>query len=367
MTVEDIALSFQAGLGVKGVAHLLGCFGSAGAIYTATAVELVRRAAIRPELAEGIAAKSSFRDAEKELRYMAANGISAVASTDAGYPPLLRECADFPHVLYLLGGTDPFGGRMVALVGTRSVTPYGQRMCDRLIGRIAELVPDAVIVSGLAYGVDGCVHRAALMHGLRTVAVVANPLPDVTPSQHRLLARQIVEAGGAIVTELPSRTRRNGAYFIPRNRIIAGMCEGTVVVESAARGGSLSTAGLADGYGRSVMAVPGRADDRCSEGANRLIVRRAASMVCCGDDIVRELGWDMVEGEARMPHRPEPAPQLSADERGLLDCFGPGETLDTDTLCQRSGMTAGNVSALLLGMELCGAVRVLPGRMYEKC
>ena len=364
MTVDDIALTLQKGLGVRGAAHLLSLAGSASAVYAASEGELSGKFGLRSDIARALAAKTAHREAEEELRYMRRHGISAVASTDADYPALLRECPDYPHVLYFVGDAAAFRGRMLSVVGTRAATVYGQQMCDALVGRVAELAAGTAVVSGLAYGIDAAAHRAALRYGLRTVAVIANPLPGVTPVQHRALAHDIAERGGAVVTELHSRTRQNGAYFIPRNRIIAGMGEGTVVVESPAGGGALSTAALADGYGRIVMAVPGRAGDRCSAGANRLIMERRAAMVCSGDDIVRELGWD-IACPGFIPVRESP-PVLNGDERRIMECLHGGEAADMDTLALRSGIPIGQISAVLLGLELGGMVRALPGKRYEK-
>lgn len=365
MTVDDIAITLHRGLGAKGVAHLIATMGSAQAVYAASEEELVARTDLRPELARDICRRTTHRQAEAELRHMRRFGIEAVAATDADYPSLLRDCPDPPHVLYYVGERSALDGRNVAVVGTRMATPYGQRMCDVLVGRLAELEPRLTVVSGLAYGIDGHAHRAALRYGARTVAVVANALPEVTPATHRELARDIVAHGGAIVSELHSQTRQNGAYFIPRNRIIAGMSEGTVVVESPVGGGSLSTAELADGYGRTVMAVPGRAGDKCSVGTNRLIMSRCAAMVCSGDDVVRELGWDIVRA-GEIPARQPAAPLLEGDERRVLEAIGEGETVDTDTLVVRSGVSAGELAAVLLGLELAGAIRSLPGRRYER-
>ena len=365
MTVDDIALTLHRGLGPKGAAHLIAVLGSAQAVYAASEEELVGGAGLRPDLARDIRRRTAHRQAEAELRYMQRHGIGAVAATDADYPALLRDCPDPPHVLYFVGERSALNGRNLAVVGTRMATPYGQRMCDVLIGRLAELETHATVVSGLAYGIDGHTHRAALRYGLPTVAVVANVLPEVSPSSHRDLAREVVAHGGAIVSELHSQTRQNGSFFIPRNRIIAGMSEGTVVVESPVGGGALSTAELADGYGRTVMAVPGRAGDKCSVGTNRLIMARSAAMVCSGDDVVRELGWDIVRvGE--IPARKPAPPLLAGDERRVLEAIGEGETLDTDTLAVRSGVPAGSLAAVLLGLELADLIRSLPGRRYER-
>lgn len=364
MTVEDIELTLQRGLGAKGVAHLLSVMGSAQAVYAAGKGELTGNAGLREDIADNIVRRSCRREAESEMKYLSRHNLSGVASTDSGYPQLLSECPDYPHVLYVRGAVNALQGRMVSVVGTRISSPYGQRMCDVLIGRLAEIDSGTVIVSGLAYGIDASAHRAALRYGLKTVAVIANPLPEVSPSQHRALAEEIIAAGGAIVSELHSQTKQNGSFFIPRNRIIAGMSQGTIVVESPYKGGALETAKLADGYERNVMAVPGRVGDRSSDGANNLIVTRRAAMVCCGDDIVRELGWDITQ-PGIIPERKRNIPLLKPDERRIMECFGEGESLDIDTLTMRSGVPAGQLAVVLLNLELGGILRSLPGRIYE--
>ena len=203
--MDDIALTLQKGLGVRGAAHLLSLAGSASAVYAASEGELSGKFGLRSDIARALAAKTAHREAEEELRYMRRHGISAVASTDADYPALLRECPDYPHVLYFVGDAAAFRGRMLSVVGTRAATVYGQQMCDALVGRVAELAAGTAVVSGLAYGIDAAAHRAALRYGLRTVAVIANPLPGVTPVQHRALAHDIAERGGAVVTEKKCR------------------------------------------------------------------------------------------------------------------------------------------------------------------
>lgn len=364
MDIDDIALTLQRGLGPKTVAHLLSVMGSARAVYAAGEDELIGRAALKREVAKEISRKEFHKEAERELRFLEKNWLWAVASTDELYPSLLRECPDYPHVIYGRGNMEVLGARMLSMVGTRKITPYGQRMCDVLVGRLAELVPGTVVVSGLAVGVDANCHKAALRHGLPTVAVLPNALPGVMPSINAPLADEIVDRGGALITELYSGTKFNGAYYIPRNRIVAGVSEGTVVVESPSDGGALSTASLADGYNRTVMAVPGRAGDRCSDGTNMLIKSRRAAMVCSGGDIVHELGWNITKA-GMMPPRPESVPVLSEDERRLLRCFGEGECLNLDALSLRSGIAVGAVAALLLGLEIAGTVRSLPGKTYE--
>ena len=365
MTIEDIALQMTPGIGVKGAVHLLGVFGSARDIFAAAPDELAGEAGLREEIAREIVRRRGFAAAEKELEHCRRNGIAAIASTDPEYPPLLREIPDYPHVLYIKGDTAALSARCLSVVGTRNATPYGQTMCNRLVEGLAAQVPGLCIVSGLAFGIDVAAHRAALAAGVPTVAVLANPLPEVTPAQHTAVARDILDHGGALVTELHSQTRQNGTAYIARNRIIAGLSAGCIVVESPDSGGSLVTAHCADDYDRSVMAVPGRATDRMSAGTNHLIRNRKAQLVLTADDIVRELMWDLGAEPATL--RPKPAtPQLTPDETGLLGCFRTDDPLSHETLSELSGLDPGELATLLVGLELAGAVRQLPGNRYMK-
>lgn len=358
MTIEDIALQMTPGIGVKGAVHLLGVFGSARNIFAAAPDELAGEAGLREEIAREIVRRRGFAAAEKELEHCRRNGIAAIASTDPEYPPLLREIPDYPHVLYIKGDTAALSARCLSMVGTRNATPYGQTMCNRLVEGLC-------IVSGLAFGIDVAAHRAALAAEVPTVAVLANPLPEVTPAQHTAVARDILDHGGALVTELHSQTRQNGTAYIARNRIIAGLSAGCIVVESPDSGGSLVTAHCADDYDRSVMAVPGRATDRMSAGTNHLIRNRKAQLVLTADDIVRELMWDLGAEPATL--RPKPAtPQLTPDETGLLGCFRTDDPLSHETLSELSGLDPGELATLLVGLELAGAVRQLPGNRYMK-
>lgn len=363
MKLEDIALTFVPKLGVRGAVHLLECFGSASAIYSASADELRQRANLREDIVHSITKRAGFAEAERELEYCRRNNIKPIASTDEDYPTLLREIDDYPAVLYVRGDVKALTRRSVAFVGTRKMSPYGERVCSELISSLADAVPDATIVSGLAYGIDGAAHRAALSAGLKTAGVIANPLPNVTPTANEHLAAEIVGRGGAIVTELNSQTKQNGRYFIPRNRIIAGLCAGVVVVESPEAGGSLSTAAFADGYNRSVMAVPGRITDSNSLGCNILIRNRKAQAILSGRDIVAELLWELDLDS--MPTEQRHKQPLTKGEQSLLAHFD-NEPVHIDTLIERSGLSAGELSLQLMTLELSGAIRPLRGNMYEK-
>ena len=242
MTIEDIALQMTPGIGVKGAVHLLECFGTAAQIFEATEAELIGHAELRPEPARQIVRHTGFSAAEKELKYCRKHNIAAIASTDPDYPALLREIPDYPHVIYVMGDPKILAARTLSIVGTREATPYGQTMCHKLVERLSERVPRLVVVSGLAFGIDAAAHRAALAAQIPTVAVLPCPLPGIMPTQHSALARDMLDHGGALVTELHSQTRQNGTAYTARNRIIAALSAGTWVVESPESGGSLLTA-----------------------------------------------------------------------------------------------------------------------------
>lgn len=365
MTVEDLALQFTPGIGVKGAVHLLEHFGSAQRIFAATEEELTVEAELRPDLARQVVRRTGFSSAEKELKYCTKHGIVPIASTDPDYPALLREIPDYPHIIYVKGNPAVLSECCLSVVGTREATPYGQIMCHRLIERLAERVPRLAVVSGLAFGIDVAAHRAALSAKVPTIAVLPCSLPGIMPTQHTAIARDMLDHGGALVTELHSQTRQKGTAYIARNRIIAALSAGCVVVESPDSGGSLITARFADEYHRAVMAVPGRATDRSSAGTNHLIRNRKAQLVLSAEDIIAEIGWDL--GTAPAALRPEPpTPVLTPDEAGLLGCFRTSDPLSIETLRELSGLDPGELAVLLLGLELAGALRQLPGNRYMK-
>lgn len=365
MYIEDLALTMTQGLGVKGIVHLLEVFGDARSIFAASREELIHRAELRPGVADELLHKGGFAMAERELKHCEHHAIRPIASTDAEYPALLREMPDYPHVIYVTGDPKALSERTLSIVGTRTATPYGQEQTRRLVGELSERIPDLKIISGLAFGIDVAAHRAAIEHGVRTVAVVANPLPEISPVQHTSVARDVLRTGGAIVSELHSQTKLKGVHYLSRNRLIAGLSAGCIVVESPAGGGSLVTAQYADDYHRTVMAVPGRINDRNSLGTNHLIRTRKAQLITSASDIIAELMWDLGENPITFHEQPTTT-DLTRDEAGLLGCFRTSDPLTLDELHALTGVEAGELTALLIGLELAGYVRQLPGNRYLK-
>lgn len=379
MTIEDIALQMTPGIGVKGAAHLLECFSTAKNIFSATKEDLIHFALLREDLALNLVRKKGFSAAEKELRYCEKNHLIAIASTDEIYPPLLREIPDYPHVLYVMGNPEVLSSRCLSIVGTRQATPYGQIVTSQLVEALSSRVSNLSIVSGLAFGIDVAAHRAALAAGVPTVAVLANALPKVMPSQHTDIARDIVEQGGTLISEVHSQCNPKGMGYLARNRIIAGLSEGCVVAESADHGGSLVTASYADGYNREVMAFPGRATDKTSRGTNFLIQRQKAHLILSAEDVLRELNWEhLSEGEGRNEtqgkgeallreeRKKSVEMTLTREEEQLLSCFEGGDAVDMMELTSKSGFDPGMLSTLLIGLELSGAIKQLPGNRYLK-
>lgn len=301
MLIDDIALTMHPEAGCRTVVHLLACFGSAENVYAATEDELRQGAGLKASVARSILNRETHPKARTELEFIARSHLNVLTSDSAEYPRRLLECEDYPHVLYVSGNIDFNAGRWLSVVGTRKITAYGSRMCETLIGQLARLVPDLVIVSGLAYGVDVAAHRAAMHHGIPTVGVLGHPINRIYPPPHTDTARRMVTQGGAVLSEFSSGEEPLRSGFVQRNRIIAGLSEGTLVVESASRGGSLITADMADGYHRTLMAVPGRIGDTYSEGPNRLIRSLKAQMVCSGEEIAELMNWDAPAPKAVQP------------------------------------------------------------------
>lgn len=367
MILDDIALTFVPNLGSRGIYHLIDRFGDAESVYAQNEYSLVLSAELRRDIAQSIINKRGYSEAERELRYCEQRGITATSATDSLYPRLLGEVPDRPHIIYSMGNLEALQSpHILSIVGTRRISSYGTSICVRLISELAERYPDMVVVSGLAYGVDATAHRAALSSGVRTVAVLANTLPNITPAEHRTLAKGILDDGGAIITELHSQTKQNGNYYIPRNRIVAGVADGLFVVESPANGGSLSTAKAADAYSRTIMAAPGRITDSRSEGTNHLIKTNVAQLVTSAEDIALALGWEATEKVAQKIHF-EPR-SMTPKERAVYSTLEDNsDGVSLDAIADKAGLAVSEASAILLNMELSGIVRQLPGKRYVIC
>ena len=305
--------------------------------------------------------------AEQELAWDEEKHIRPLCMNDAAYPARLRECTDAPLVLYYLGSADLNKLHIINMVGTRQCTEYGKDLCRHFIAELASLVPDTLIVSGLAYGVDIQAHRNALQNGMGTVGVLAHGLDQIYPRLHRQTAMEMLPKGG-LLTEYMSETTPEKMNFVARNRIVAGIAEATVVVESASKGGSLITARLAGEYNREVFAFPGRVGDEYSAGCNLLISQNKAQLITSAQDMVDLLGWTTLANEET--HRKQPVQrelfiELTDEEQRVVSVLKGIEGKTMNQLIQEVGISFGQLSALLLGMEMRGIVKQMVGGMYR--
>ncbi len=308
-----------------------------------------------------------LRRAEAETAFAARHAITVLTPADDSYPRRLRECADAPLVIYYRGTADLNGGRIVSVVGTRRCTVYGQDLIRRFTADLRSMCPAALIVSGLAYGVDICAHRESLACGFETVGVLAHGLDMIYPSAHRATALEMMSHGG-LLTEFMSCSKADKVNFVSRNRIVAGMADATVVVESAARGGSLITAGIARGYGRDVFAFPGAVGAPSSEGCNNLIRDNGAALISSAADLVNAMGWE----DETLLQRAKSAgierslfPDLDSDEQRIVGLLQTADDLQLNIIAARTNMPVGKVVSVLFGLEMKGVVRPLAGGMYH--
>ena len=330
---------------------------------------------VSERMADTLASLDSFLPrCEHELTYARDHRIRVVALHDeAAYPSRLRQCEDAPLVLYVLGEVDLNAPRIVSIVGTRRCSERGRDLCTQLARSIAEKCPGTLIVSGLAYGIDVAAHRAALTHGLPTAGVLAHGLDEIYPRAHRPIAIEMLRSGG-LVTEFMSHTQIDKVNFLQRNRIVAGLADAVVVVESPARGGSLNTARLAGDYQREVFTFPGRPSDVLSEGCNLLIRRNGATLITCPEQLLTDLGWERRSNQPEPPQSTPAAdagqgtlfPTLSAEEQTAVDALraADGDMAMTD-LAHALGVPAYKITPLMLALEMKGVVKILPGSRYH--
>jgi DNA processing protein len=357
-----VALSLVPGVGPGRLRALLARFGSAVAVRRAPARQLAAADGVGRQTAEAVAAFRDEAEVERQFARAAQVGAALVTLHDPRYPSLLKRIYDPPPLLWVRGRLVPEDERAVAVVGTRKATPYGKRAAESFAAGLAR--HGLTVVSGLAYGVDAAAHRAALEAGGRTVAVLGSGVDRIYPSRHAALVRQILDAdAGAVVSELPLGAAPDAGNFPRRNRIIAGLALGTLVVEARATGGALITAYEALEQNREVWAVPASLFTEM-EGANRLIRKSHAALVTGVDDVLADL--EGVLGPAA-PSAEAPA-ALAADglnriERQLYDALGP-EPVPLDALCAATGLDASTALVYLLNLEFAGLARQLAGKQF---
>lgn len=317
----------------------------------------------RAALGNAGALQQALERARAEVDFCRENRIAVLPLNAPDYPARLAECKDAPLLLFYRGSAGLNARHVLSVVGTRRITEYGKRLCRELAADLKRLMPDTVVVSGLAYGVDIHTHRAALEAGLDTVGVLAHGLDRIYPSLHRATAAEMTAHGG-LLTEYLTGTNPDKGNFVRRNRIVAGIADGTIVVESADKGGALITAHLAFDYDREVMAFPGRTSDACSAGCNKLIRTATAQLVTCGQDIMDCLMWQVPKPGDSEPQQLRLFPEFTADEERILNALDANEARNLSRLMADTGIPIGVLTATLVQMEIKGWVRKGNGHTF---
>ena len=342
--------------------NLISYCGSASAVFKS------KRSSLRkiPEIGENKAAAvlnfKDFKRAEEEVAFIEKHRIRTSFYASPDYPYRLKSNADCPVLLYQLGVANLNAERIIGIVGTRTPTEYGKQFCEKLVADIQ--ATGTTVISGMAYGIDVCAHKAALNQQLPTVGVLAHGLDRLYPAIHGKYAKAMTQEKGALVTEFISGTLPDRENFPKRNRIVAGLCDAVIVVETARKGGSMITAELAWQYDRVLMALPGRSGDEKSAGCNFLIKTNKAEMIENADDLIRALGWDL---KSKLMPRQKALPlDLSEDENRLFHFFLEKDELEIDEIMRLSSMSSSRAALTLLDLEFKGFIKTLPGKRFQR-
>lgn len=359
----SIALTLCTGIGALTAQRLVQTVGSAADVFACRNDLSQLSPSVQPALLKALETPGIFQRAEQELAFADKHGIACLTMNDEHYPSRLRQCEDAPLYLFFKGKANLNSLRVVSIVGTRHATDYGKQACNDFVRDLSSLCPNLLVVSGLAYGIDITAHRAALANQVPTVAVLAHGLDRIYPSVHRKTAADMLEQGG-LLTEFLTHTEPERYNFVSRNRIVAGMADAVIVIESGQKGGSLITAELAEGYHRDCFAMPGRIYDEHSTGCNRLIRENKAALVQNAEDFVSSMNWGNMH-TVSAPVQRSLFQELTMDENRIVQLLSHQGDLHINTLTVESGIPVHQLSALLFEMELKGIIKAQTGNMYH--
>jgi DNA processing protein len=356
----QIALTLIPNVGCVPAKCLIEHFGNAETIFKAKKKDLSAIENIGLVKANCIKAFEDFKAAEEEIKFIEKYKIQSLFITDENYPQRLLNCYDPPTLLYHKGKADLNTSKILSIIGTRNNTDYGKQITEKLVNDLHEL--NVLIVSGLAFGIDIIAHKSALQNNLETVAVLAHGLHTIYPHQHKTIAKDIVQQGG-LLTEFRNGEKPDKHNFPKRNRIVAGMCDATIVIETAIKGGSMITAELANNYNRDVFALPGRITDSKSAGCNYLIQNNKAVLFSDAKELMESLGWQSKKINKKQQR--ELFIELSEDEKIIINILKEKEQTHIDEINIRSNLSSSSIAAAILNLELQNVVAGLPGKMYK--
>lgn len=359
--LHQISLTLIPGIGDVHAKALVNHFGNAEAIFKAKKKELEEIEGIGSIKAKSIKEFIDFNIAEEEILFIEKYKITPLFITDKNYPQRLLNCYDSPLILYYRGNADLNTSKIISIVGTRNHNDYGKTICEKLVDDLAD--QNVLIVSGLAFGIDSIAHKSALKNDLKTIGVLAHGLDRIYPSQNKSLAKQMIEQGG-LLTDFKSKTNPDKQNFPKRNRIVAGISDAIVVIETGLKGGSLITAELGNGYNKDVFAIPGRVNDSKSEGCNYLIKNNKACLITSANDLLENMGWKENKKPSQKKQR-ELFIELSGDEKIVVNILQQQEQIHIDDLYIKSGLSSSAVAAALLTLEMQNVISSLPGKIYK--
>lgn len=340
---------------------LIEILGSAEAVFKETTHKLSKINGLGAKRIYSIKSEVDIDSAERELKFISDNQIEFLYFKDKAYPQNLKHCIDGPLVLFQKGNIDLLNKPVVSIVGTRKITSHGVGFTEQLVEDLAVFNP--VIVSGFAYGTDITAQRAALNHKLQTIGCLAHGLNQIYPKVHKKYEKDVLDHGG-FLTDFCSDDAFDRNNFLKRNRIIAGLSEATLVIESAEKGGSLVTAEIANSYNREVFALPGRYTDKMSIGCNNLIKRQKAMVMTSAADVIYMLDWQL-EKKSKTPRQTQLFEELDENEKIVVEELKVLQKSEIDPLALQCNIPTSKLSTILLNLELKGLVRPLPGKQFE--
>jgi len=359
--IYKIALNLIKGVGAGNAKNLISYLGSVEQIFKAKKQELLKIPGVGEILANNIVNFNDMRIAEEELKFIEINKIKTLFYTDKDFPSRLKHCEDSPIILFMKGNVNFESEKIISIVGTRNASKYGLEQCKKLLEDIKEHKHKPLVISGYAYGVDICAHLNALKNDLPTLAVLGHGLNMIYPAYHKKYAKQVLE-NGAFITEFLTSVKKDKSNFVKRNRIIAGLSDLTIVVESAEKGGSLITADIANSYNRDVFAFPGRIGDKYSMGCNKLIKTNKAVLLENIKDIEYVMSWENKEGVQTKLVIP---PSLNKQEQLIYDLIKENISINIDVLSRETKITTSDLSVILLNLELQDVIAPYPGNIYK--
>jgi DNA processing protein len=359
---HKIAISLIPGIGSVTARNLIAYVGSVEGVFQEKEKNLMKIPGVGEVNAQRVVRQDVLERAKREVDFIEKNKIQTFFYLDENYPTRLKSCSDAPIILFYKGNANLNERRIISVVGTRNATNYGKEICDELIRNFSEKSYRVLVVSGLAYGIDVQAHKACLKYNIPTVGVFAHGLDNIYPQLHAPVAAKMLGNGG-LLSDFISETKIDRQNFLRRNRIIAGLADATIIVESAEKGGALVTADIANSYNRDVFAFPGRSSDVYSRGCNKIIKLNEATLVENQADIEKAMNWDVKISTAKA-FQTSLFVELSPDEQKLVDLLKGGDRF-VDEITIETKLPMSKVSALLLGLEFKGLITSLPGKMYR--